>query len=322
MYKLTDLIWEFTSKCNKNCTFCGSKDIINSQDISYEQLNIIVQEIILQKDLEFLTITGGEPALNPLLPQVVETINKERPDIKVRILTNGLFLTKEECMKLLNNDSNGIGVSVNTISDIQYINNLIKNIKNKDKITMITNFGNHNFNDFFYLYDFSTQFGLWQIQLTIDDNLQLNSKKIYELYSLISNVVVNSNIVRADNFNKCDCTAGKSSCSITYNGEVIPCLSFRSWRKTLDVQGIINTKGDLTKIWNNKFNSYRQTYKCVSCKDITHIDNILSDNNILKKYNNTNFLAEDKCNKNKFNKDMSIAVYSVRINDDFNTPTC
>ena len=277
-YKLKDIIWEFTCKCNKNCSFCGSKDIIGNADVSYETVDLIIQEIIQQKDLEFLTITGGEPAIDKSLPTVVNQFNAERPDLKIRILTNGLFLESKECMSLLNYESTGLGVSVNTQKDIKELEDLVKNAHEfKNKITMITNFGNHNINDFLYLKEFSSNFGLWQVQLTIDDELQLNQDKIKTLLNYLD-ITENGNthVIRADNFNSLPCSAGKESCSITYKGEVIPCLSFRSWRKTLDIQGVIEKPGDLTDIWNNKFEKYRNN-KCACCKDITGIKELFEE---------------------------------------------
>lgn len=315
-YKLKDIIWEFTCKCNKNCSFCGSKDIIGNADVSYETVDLIIQEIIQQKDLEFLTITGGEPAIDKSLPTVVNQFNAERPDLKIRILTNGLFLESKECMSLLNYESTGLGVSVNTQKDIKELEDLVKNAHEfKNKITMITNFGNHNINDFLYLKEFSSNFGLWQVQLTIDDELQLNQDKIKTLLNYLDITENGSTqIVRADNFNDLPCSAGKESCSITYKGEVIPCLSFRSWRKTLDVQGVIDKSGDLTDIWNNKFEKYR-TSKCACCKDITGVKELFEEkrkNNFFPM--NEQFTAPD-------NNQMVVAVYAVRINDDF-IPKC
>lgn len=314
-YILKDIIWEFTSKCNKNCLFCGSKDIIGHKDLSYDEIDVILHEIIAQKDLEFLTITGGEPSIDATLPSIVDIINKEKPDLKVRILTNGLFLTQPKCLKLLDHKNNGIGVSVNTQDDIKSLEDLITNVKDKNKVTMITNFGNHNFNDFLYLFNFSKNFGLWQIQLTIDDKLQLNQDQIKQLLNYIE-ITDNGNckILRADNLTGLPCTAGKTSCSITYEGEVIPCLSFRSWRKTLDVQGIIKKEGDLTNIWNNKFEKYR-TSKCVCCKDIVGVSELF--NEVIP-----NYTPIKQFDIPKNSNDMSVSVYAVRINDDFSTPTC
>lgn len=312
-YILNDIIWEFTAKCNKNCAFCGSKNIIGNKDLSFEEIDVILHEILNQNDLKFLTITGGEPATDSMLPNVVDTINKERPDIKVRILTNGLFLTKPKCLKLLKHKSNGLGISVNTKDDIYNLKNFIANIKDKNKISMITNFGNHNFNDFLYLHDFTKNFGLWQIQLTIDDKLQLNQEQIKQLLSYIK-IINNSNckIICADNLNESPCAAGKTSCSITYEGEVIPCLSFRSWRKSLDVQGIIKNKGDLTNIWNTKFEKYR-TSKCVCCKDIVGFSELFKETDF-------SYLPNKQFDIPSKNENMVISVYSVRINDDFTTP--
>ena len=316
-YKLKDIIWEFTCKCNKNCSFCGSKDIIGNVDIPYETVDLIIQEIIQQKDLEFLTITGGEPAIDKSLPNIVNQFNIEKPDLKIRILTNGLFLENKECISLLNHTNNGLGVSVNTQEDIKELDSLIKNAHEfKNKITMITNFGNHNLNDFLYLREFSSNFGLWQVQLTIDDDLQLNQENINNLFNYLD-ITENKNtqIIRADNFNDLPCSAGKESCSITYKGEIIPCLSFRSWRKTLDVQGIIKQSGDLTNTWNNKFEKYRNN-KCVCCKDITGVKELFEE-----KRKNSFFPMNEQLSSPLDNNQMIVAVYSVRINDDF-IPKC
>lgn len=319
-FLLKDVIWEFTSKCNKKCKFCGSKEIVNDKRcLSYEQVNLILDEILNIDTLEYLTITGGEPATDEMLVMIVREIILRKPDLKIRILTNGLFFNKPDCKELFNTSNIGVGVSINCVEDFNNVEKLIEDL-DKNRITMITNFGYHNFKDFLYLYEISKKFGLWQVQLTIDDELQLMTNDKLTLKNMFT-LVDNSHIVFADNFNTGnECTAGKASCSITYLGEVIPCLSYRSWRKTLDKQGVISKKGDLLNIWNTMFKKYRSTCdNCISCKDVVDLDKLVESDKATQKYiPNYNPIDNEKLYPSPFNQDMVVSVYSARIKNDFN----
>ena len=86
-------------------------------------------------------------------------------------------------------------------------------------------------------------------------------------------------IIEADNLICGKCAAGNHGCSICWNGDVIPCLSYRAWKNDLDVQGNI-FKESLKYIWENKFEFYRNREFFPCCKCITGIE-------LLKKKNTT-----------------------------------
>ena len=58
-----EILWEFTLKCNKNCSYCGSKAILNNikpDDIKYS--NEYIANQIIKVHPNEVTITGGEPS--------------------------------------------------------------------------------------------------------------------------------------------------------------------------------------------------------------------------------------------------------------------
>ena len=94
-----EILWEFTLKCNKNCCYCGSKDILKKEleeheKNGYETIGQIgIAMYITEVHPDEVTITGGEPSCEyEELVKSVEILYKA--GIKVKILTNGNLFAK------------------------------------------------------------------------------------------------------------------------------------------------------------------------------------------------------------------------------------
>jgi 7-carboxy-7-deazaguanine synthase len=77
--------------CNLNCEWCDTKYATskNSEEsITYEYDEII--KIVIEKDIHFVEFTGGEPVLNPYLPEICKELIKL--GFEVAIESNGSIL--------------------------------------------------------------------------------------------------------------------------------------------------------------------------------------------------------------------------------------
>lgn len=289
--ELKEIIWEITNVCNKNCKYCGSKNVTVSRDVAVNNgyscdtfAERIANEIVKYPPKE-ITISGGEPAtlLDDTLAAVITTFRKNAPKMVVKILTNGLFFHKlknEKIAKILKHIS-VIGLSVNTHEDCRVLDDYICMIQNSEcqiPITILTNFGTHNIFKFDEIKSFVETFKesispipvAWQVQLTQGNDLQLDKDGIKYLKEHLAQ----SNVfyVEADNLQtNGKCFAGIYSCGITYDGNVVPCLSMRSWLSfdnfTKEYQGnILDKDTNLKKIWRERFwNNRFENCKC--CRD-------------------------------------------------------
>jgi MoaA/NifB/PqqE/SkfB family radical SAM enzyme len=146
--------------------------------------------------------------------------------------------------------------------------------------TMITNFGKHNIWDFDDLAKVAQDFKCWQIQLTMGDQM-LNPEGIKHLRSKISDCNIPNNgtaIALADNLQVCHkCMAGINGCSITYNGDVIACLSERSYGGIQKVYGSL-LKSTIGEIWENGFKDIRFNNCRKCCREFVKYPEIDPDN--------------------------------------------
>jgi hypothetical protein len=171
------------------------------------------------------------------------------------------------------------GVSINTLDDIPSLRKSVGiypgNAK-ESKITYITNFGIHNIFDFDKIADFviESKVSVWQIQLTMGKGM-LSASGIAHLRKLINerfphpdkySPIIETGTVQiqlADNLQYVhDCMAGIKTCSITYDGNVINCLSERAWSDSLSVQSNLEYT-TLEHIWEEMF--YHKRFDCSKC---------------------------------------------------------
>lgn len=273
--KLNEVLWEITPECDKGCSFCGSKDILDKKPLGNKLLKNVAKQLA-DYGVKEVTLTGGEPGiLAENEPELFSDIVKILLEggVKVKAVTYGT-LVEQDVMSKIGDDFDVIGFSVNTPADVKYIEELGSSKKKYDfsRHTMITNFGTHNIWNFDELAECAEMFKCWQIQLTMGENM-LNADGIKYLRSKISECDLPNNdtiIALADNLQLChECTAGIRSCSITYNGDVVSCLSERSYGGIQKVYGSI-IKESLSDIWENEFKDvrFKDCRKC--CRD--HIE--------------------------------------------------
>ena len=321
--KLKEIIWEVTNKCNKNCDYCGSLNIINNDyNIDHSLVEKILVNDIIEYGVEEVNLSGGEPGdMNvDMLQYIIDVLTEN--NIIVKIITNGAIIEKE---KVNLSQVNGIGLSINNKEDIQNFDITLYPKLSKlmllNKTTILTNFGTYNIWDFDEIFNIVKDKNLhWQIQLTIG-GYQLNEKGIEYLYSKIESMNY-KNYILADNLQKeHNCTAGMNSCGITYDGYVIPCLSMRSYDS--DIKDYIiydyDLKGNSLKdIWENQFKEIRFQGKFKSCRDCINYPKE-EKSKLLETEEGIKDIIQPHnpiIPKPKIPKDTIIMMYGVHLNND------
>jgi len=291
---LEEILWEITSKCNENCAYCGSKDIKDLPQLSEMSLKAFAEQINSIKSIKKVTLTGGEPTLlgEDILAKVIEII---KPGRTVSIVTKHPEVVAKMPSVLRQLDA--VGFSVNTENDLKTAKEQCAGIP-QEKLVIITNFGRHNIFEFDKIVEFiqsfpnealvsswvdyavSSQTSVytvgpsslpgWQIQLTIGKEFELPVSGIEFLWSKVKTLPGPVRYILADVAQKChECSAGLHTCSITYDGLIVPCLSGRSWmtKEEFNAQAAGSLlESDLASIWkNDKWKNRFEECKC--CRD-------------------------------------------------------
>jgi len=271
--KLKEIIWEICGKCLNGCSYCGSKEGWN-EEIDEVTIKKIAEAICEYDGIEQINISGGDPLLvsYDMHKDITEAFKKK--NIKCKIIVNPKSIIKDtlQILKLYS----VIGVSVNVKSEINLANSLDFPTFEDNTTTFITNFNIGNV----FLYDeiekivkkYNTN---WQIQYTVyrdpEDERAIynNDEALKHLKDKIKNSIKNGiKIIIADNANSGKCTAGLYSIGISSDGSILPCLSSKAWRKSVDEEyseGNI-CKTPLKDIWEQEFKDQRFG-ELVSCKD-------------------------------------------------------
>ena len=272
---LKEIIWEITGKCKNGCTYCGSKEVWK-QEIDETKIKRITDRIA-EYPPEEIDVSGGDPLL--VSYDTHQYVIAKLPNTKCKILVNPKSFkdpVKEQNIDIIGLYSH-VGFSINTQEELNIFKDLLPSLK-EIKYTIITNF---NLTNFFIFTEFAElvkqQNVIWQIQFTMYPPKDHNKEHQLALYNYPAAVeklnediakYPNLNMVFADNANCGECSAGISTLGILSNGDVVPCLSMRSWtdlsNKTPE-GNLFSTS--LKDIWFNGFKSNRfEDFTC--CKDI------------------------------------------------------
>lgn len=271
--KLKEVIWEITNECKNGCTYCGSKELRGCVTTVPTILGIAKQ--LSEYPPEELNISGGDPLLvSPFTHQAIHDMLYGKT--KLKLLFNplsfnntGLYMFQiEEIFDYYEL----IGVSINTTKELMKMTEHA-NLLTSGKFVVITNFNTGNIFKYPEIEAFVKEYDLsWQIQYTtykgLDDNaLYQNESAKKVLFDLIDKSYANGvKLVLADDLNEGICSAGQYSCGILANGDIVPCLSMRSWLDDIYVAGNI-LMSSMEDIWSLGFAKYR-CQDCQSCKDI------------------------------------------------------
>jgi hypothetical protein len=96
-----------TTRCNLKCKLCGTycPYLKNPHDLNYDVFKKDVMRLFeLVDKFERLELTGGEPILNPYLPDMVDFLRGygNRVD-EIRLLSNGRSLPSDKLLKAIQN---------------------------------------------------------------------------------------------------------------------------------------------------------------------------------------------------------------------------
>ncbi len=317
--QLKEILWEITTHCFNNCSYCGSK---NSKQIEIENTKIleIANIIVISKYLpKTIIITGGDPLL--IDNDVHEQINKifTAKSIHTNLIFNPKsFLSKHsDYQKQLNKiyNYNWNGISCNTLEELSIIDDVINDLG--PSITIITNFNIKNLLIFDKIFEFVKRRNLlWQIQYTLysiesdlaiysdDEAYKVFSKKLNDAYTQ------HEKIILADNCSQSICSAGLMSMGILANGDVVPCLSMRSFVKNLEKEIVGNIFiNSFDYIWEEGFFYQRfNDFKC--CKDVCNNKCIQLNKNIPPSN-----LKDVISNKKIINPNKNVFMYGVATKD-------
>ncbi|MBM0636488.1 GTP 3',8-cyclase MoaA [Campylobacter sp. VicNov18] len=115
--KINYLRISVTQKCNFRCLYCMPKIPFDYQPkenlLSFEELFLFVKASI-DKGIEKIRITGGEPLLRKDLSAFIKMISDYKKDIDLAITTNG-FLLKDFAKDLKNAGLKRLNISLDTL---------------------------------------------------------------------------------------------------------------------------------------------------------------------------------------------------------------
>ena len=322
----TNIIFELTYRCSESCIHCyneGSVHAINDKNRRGNRLELSIDEYkrVIDEFKELgmfkICLTRGDPFSNSSVWAILEYLYKK--EVAVEIYTNG-YILNGQIERLLALYPRVIGISV--YSGIPEIHDAVTRTQGSfertiSTMTELAKYGvplqlkccvfSTNFDSYQTVYDLAAQFcALPQIEInirnTVDDNryasehLRLTDEQYKILFSdthihpTITSDTVNRFTKR--DYSKNPCRAGVSSCTLTPEGNIIPCPAFHMTLGNIREMHVWEIMGSEKRTWWRSIclNDYRDCGK----HDYCHLCSICPGEN----YSDTGnplFCSENKC---------------------------
>ena len=301
---LYNLFWETTLRCNAKCKHCGSRageNIDIQNELTTEQIKKTFKSIADKYDASkiLINVTGGEP----LVRQDLFEVMKFASDLGYHwgITTNGMLIDDEIIEKMKEAKLATMSISIDGLekshdefrgvkgSYKKVIENIRKLQQNKFlhcfQITTVVNKLNINELEQMYKIMEDLEVDSWRV-INVDpigrandnSNLALEKNDYEYLFNFIKEKrnkskfeitygcahFVGMKFEKEIRKNMFFCTAGYTTASILYNGDIYVCPNVER-RKEL-IQGNVK-QDDFVQIWENKFKWFRDLdkLKCNNC---------------------------------------------------------
>ena len=122
-----------TLKCKDCCALIPQLDKIKHSEMSFEMFKIQLDKILDAVDsIRHLVILGGEPLINPELPQMLEYAANQEKIFFTQLITNGTMLPSKNLLETINKYNNKIYVYMSNYSENPELESILKQDKIKD----------------------------------------------------------------------------------------------------------------------------------------------------------------------------------------------
>jgi len=107
---------------DEKCTFCGAQGLKpHPLMLSLDLFNKVIDESLLHGRRQMLIMhNSGEPLLNKNIYEMIAIGKQKKVARVVQFSTNGLFLTEENCERLIRSGLDGLVISVDALTPEQY----------------------------------------------------------------------------------------------------------------------------------------------------------------------------------------------------------
>lgn len=285
---------EMTPKCNCNCPHCYVKGLSGDNWLTTEQY-VEIAEILRQKGILNVTLTGGEPLSHPDFKHIY--IEFKKRGFLIDIFSNALLIDEDMANFLEANPPRSIDVTLYGLSDEEYYRftgvqngftklcNALNLLKERDVFfttKMILHKGNYNrlldYNNFALQYNapfrYNVIIGRGNNTIKDPNDIALSNEEILAIESqdplrkaIFSMLANDCTCLPGDcneqNWSQYPCGAGLDKVFIGYDGKMSPCMTLRNKGLNLFSLGY-------DAIWEHWGNMRKETiskdFKCKSCE--------------------------------------------------------
>lgn len=229
------MTWELTNRCNFNCPFCYIHNHSNTSkeeciEYRFEEIQSELDKLI-ERGLFICYLTGGECLLHPDFEKIYLYLKKA--GVLVAVLTNAVLLTEKHISMFKKYKPYKVEVSIYGV-DLTFVENPTVAKKVLENVLKLRNAGVNVIAKMPFNSCTEGQFEKVQSWCTEQDIDFFYSDELFNGYDGTDNTIFKrdkeENTIPSElkfGYKKVfDCSAGKYSFILSYNGKVRPCFAF------------------------------------------------------------------------------------------------
>jgi cyclic pyranopterin phosphate synthase len=130
---IVDIRVSITQRCNLNCIYCHHEgyhersDSETKDEMTAEEIHRLVS-VSRRLGIKRVKITGGEPLLRHDVFEIISKLSKLKGINEVSLVTNGVLLDQDTCVRLKNAGLKRINISLDTLESSAYFDITRKNM--------------------------------------------------------------------------------------------------------------------------------------------------------------------------------------------------
>lgn len=106
--------WDLTTTCNLSCRYCYNSSHSKRRGLSPQDLHVVAEKLA-NSPIFFMTLSGGEPLVEPEIWNIIQILKKEKKTVV--LATNGTLITRKVARRIKDFNVDSVQISLDGLKE-------------------------------------------------------------------------------------------------------------------------------------------------------------------------------------------------------------